>query len=231
MTIKTNLHFHMGDDPLDNLSYNAYEAIDHISKLGFNALAFTCHIKFVYKKEYTEYAERKNILLIPGIEARIEGKHVVIINCDKETEKIKSFDELRSYKKKNPQILIIAPHPFVWSKKSLGKKLIENIDLFDAIELSVFSNKFFNFNKKAISVAKKYNKPIIATSDTHALKDLKRGYALINTENKKTEDVLSSIKNRKFKNTMNSMGLISMSIHMTKGIYRKILFYFLPRSN
>ncbi|MBU1091731.1 PHP domain-containing protein [Patescibacteria group bacterium] len=227
MLIKTNLHFHTGDDPLDNLSYSAYQAIDHANKLGFGALSFTCHTKLVHKKEYEEYANKKNILLLPGIEATIEDKHVVIINCDKEIENIRSMEELRIYKKNNPKILIIAPHPFVWSRKSLGKKLVENIDLFDAIELSVFSNKFFNFNKKAIRIAKKHNKPIIATSDTHSLKDLKRGYTLINAENKNAENILSSIKNRKFKNKMDSMGLIAMARHMT----RVILFHLFPRNN
>ncbi len=146
-----------------------------------------------------------------GIEIKIKRKHILILNGDKKMEEIKTFGDLSDYKKRNPRIFVLAPHPFVFSYKSLGSKLLKNIDLFDAIELTVFSNKIFNFNKKAEITAKKYQKPLIATSDTHSLKDLNRGYALINTEMKNAESIFASIKKGNFQNNLNSMGIFAMA--------------------
>lgn len=228
MLLKANFHMHTREDPVDKISYTIYKAIDHAAKSGFDVLTFTPHRKFVCKQEYVDYASQKNVLLIPGIEANIEKKHVVILNCDESINFIKTFKDLKVYKKKNPQIFVFAPHPFVLSSKSLGKKLLENIDLFDAIELSVFSNKIFNFNEKAVSVAEKYNKPLIATSDTHFLKDLGRGYVLIETQKKTAEAVFEAIKNKNFENKMDSMGILAMLEFQIKAKTRYLLSIPLP---
>lgn len=230
MILKTNLHLHTADDTEDGLSYSTFQAIDEAEKLNMNVLALTCHRKFVYKKEYELYAEQKGILLIKGIEAKIEKKHVVILNlptgkagCNKEVEKIRTFEELKNYKKQNPQIFILAPHPFVWSAKSLGKKLIRHIDIFDAIELSIFSNMFFNFNKKAGKIARKHNKPTVATSDTHDLNNLKRGFCIIETEERTPEAIFKAIKEKKIKNKIIAMSLLKMTEHIIKSTARELL--------
>lgn len=230
MLLKTNLHLHTADDPKDKISYSIYQAIDHAQKKGFNVLALTCHKKYAYKKEYADYATTKNILLIPGIEASIEKRDVLILNCDKNIEKIKTFPELKLYKKNNPQIFIIAPHPFVpyLPPKSLGKKLLENIDLFDAIEITVFSNSLFNFNKKAVKIAEKYHKPFIATSDTHFLKGLDYGFSLIEIptpQEKIPPDlnikiIFSAIQGKKFKNKTTPLNPLLLLEFIIKATYR-----------
>ena len=224
MLIKTNFHLHTADDPRDRLSYSIFEAVDEAARLGFGALALTCHKKFIYNKEYFDYAAEKSILLIFGIEANIEGKDVLILSCNKEIEKIKTLSELREYKENNPQIFVIAPHPFVWdySMISLGKKLIKNIDIFDAIELTIFNNIIFNFNKKATKIAKKYNKPLVATSDTHRLKDFERGYIVVEVKNKTPEAIFGAIKRGDFENKIISMSLWGMADFRIGGILRKI---------
>lgn len=224
MIIKTNLHLHTADDPKDKISYSAYEAINKAKEKGFGALAITCHKKVVFKKEYAAYAKQKGILLISGLETEIEKKHIVILGCGQDAEKIKTFQELKNYKEKNPQIFILAPHPFVPDLKrvSLGRKLEQNIELFDAIELTIFSNKIFNFNKKAAKVAKKYNKPLIATSDAHQLKDLDRGYALVNANEKTTGAIFEAIKKGQFENRMNSMGILAMMEIKIKFILKEL---------
>ena len=209
MILKTGLHFHANNDE-KFIGYNIYQGIDCAREKGFDVLAYTPHRKFLFRDEYAKYAENKGILLIPGIEMEIGEKHIVVLNCDKEIENVKSFGELSEYKNKNPQILILAAHPFVFSTKSLQSKLLENITLFDAIEMTVFSNNIFNFNKKAAEIALKYGKPFIATSDVHFLKDIERGYVLIDTKNKTITDILSSIKIGHFQNKMNSMGPMAM---------------------
>lgn len=217
MIFKTNLHFHAAEDETKIISYNIYQGIDYAKEKGFDVLAYTPHKKFLFKKEYAEYASQKGILLIPGIEGKIKRKHFIILNCDKEAENIKTFKELADYKNKNSQILILAPHPFVLSLKSLRSKLLENIALFDAIEMTVFSNKTFNFNKKAAEIAEKYNKSFIASSDTHFLNDLERGYALINAPQKTIESIFEAVKRGDFQNRMDSMNPFAMIEHNIKG--------------
>ena len=219
MILKTNLHFHTKKDDI-GITYDIYKAVDYAKEQGFNVLAYTSHKKFKFKQEYADYASQKGILLIPGIEVEIKRKHVVILNCEKEAEEIKTFEDLADYKRKNPQIFVIAPHPFVWNSKSLSSKLLANINLFDAIELTVFSNKIFNFNKKAQEVAEKYQKPLVATSDTHFLKDFNRGYALINVEVPTSrESIFAAIRKGDFQNKLNSMNLFAMAEFQIKLIF------------
>ncbi len=234
MILKANLHFHTKEDYI-GVDYDLYKYIDFAKEKGFDVLAYTPHIKFLFKKEYTEYAANKGILLIPGAEIKIKKKDIVVLNCGKEIENVKSFQELVDYKNKNPHIFILAPHPFVFGLKNLRGHLLKHIDLFDAIEMSVYSNKILNFNKKAEKTAQKYGKPLIATSDTHFLPDIERGYALIEVEaptlrpesvggrgsdrsvGKKTiRAVFSAVKKGNFRNKMNSMNLLDMLIFYIK---------------
>lgn len=216
MILKTNLHFHASNDE-KSARYDIYKGIDCAKNYGFDVLAYTPHRKFLFRKEYSDYAQSKGILLIPGIEMEIKRKHIVVLNCDKEIESVKIFPELANYKNKNPRVLILAPHPYVFSPKSLKSKLLENIDLFDAIEMTIFSNKLFNFNKKAQKIAEKHNKPFIATSDTHFLKILERGYALIDAKEKTAESIIIAIKNKNFQNKMDSLNPFEMLKHQIKG--------------
>jgi hypothetical protein len=228
MILKTNLHLHTNDDPKDNIDYSAYEAVDYARKLNFDVLAITCHQKVVDKKEYSDYAAKKNILLISGIEAKIEKKDLIILNCKKDAENVKTFKELKKYKNKNPQIFIMAPHPYVWAPRSLKSKLEEYIDLCDAIELTVFSNKIFNFNKRAKQVAKKYKKPTIASSDTHFLPDINRGYGIVEIEptDKKTPTlVFEAIKKGRIQNYNSPMNLVSMTAFLLRGTLRRAKCY------
>ncbi len=221
MFLKANLHFHTALDE-KHISHNVYQGIDYAKEQNFGVLAYTPHRKFLFEQEFSKYAESKGILLIPGIEIEIGKKHIVILNCDNEAENIKTFEDVANYKKKKPDILILAPHPFVFSPKSLRSDFIQNIVLFDAVEMTVFSNFIFNFNKPAEIAAKKYGKPFIATSDTHFLKDINRGYALINVGEKNIGEVFNAIKKGDFQNKMNSMNILTMAKYTIKGILNQI---------
>ncbi len=208
MKLKANLHFHTADDPDHQIQYSLYQAIDKASSLGFSVLALTCHNYFAWTKKYADYAKQKGILLIPGIEIGIqrgevskEGLHLLILGCDKKAENIYTFDDVRKYKKQNPDIFIIAPHPYFYGNFSLKDELEKNIDIIDAIEQSWFYSKWFNRNKKAEKIAKKYKKPFISTSDTHFFDFFDKHYATINAKEKTQKAVFEAIKNNKFKNT------------------------------
>ncbi|MEI6479756.1 MAG: PHP-associated domain-containing protein [bacterium] len=201
MKIKINLHLHTNDDPEDNIDYSFLEALDEAKNLGFECLALTCHNKFINSEEYRLAAEERNILFIPGIEKTIEKRHVVILNSDKEVENIKTFEELREYKKTHTEIFILAAHPYFPGGYSLCKKLEINKDLFDAIEHSWFYSKHIDLNKKAERFAKDWKIPFIATSDTHKLKFLDTNYTEVEVKEKTIGEVFNAIKNNNFSNT------------------------------
>ncbi|MDD5032954.1 MAG: PHP domain-containing protein [Candidatus Pacebacteria bacterium] len=221
-SVKAGFHIHTGDDVIDNLSYSTYDLIDTAKKMNFDAIALTFHenvLEHEKYERYAEYAADKNILLIRGIEADIEGKDVVILNCPENAEDIKNFEELREYKKQNPQIFVFAPHPFVPDSKSLFQLLEKNIDIFDAIELSIFSNETFNFNEKAEKIAEKYNKQLIATADVHFQGMLNRGYVILNVEEKTPEKIFQRIKSGKIENRLDPLTPEEMFAHKIKFSY------------
>ena len=233
MKLKASLHIHTSDDPEHALSYTTYDLIDKAKEFGFSVLALTCHNYFAWKKEYADYAKSRGIMLIPGIEVGIlrgkvskEGLHVLILGCNKDAENIYTFEDLRRYKEKHKDVFVIAPHPYFYGDFSLKRELEKNIDLFDAIEHSWFYSKWFNRNKKAEILAKKYNKPLIATSDTHFFTYFNKHYATLSVKEFSQKAVFDAISNFKFKNTTSPCNFLKDMI-LRYGIFYiqdKVLF-------
>lgn len=200
MILKSNLHFHCADDAIDELPYSFYEGIDAAKRNGFHVVALTCHNICATKPEYTAYAAKHGILLIPGIEQSVEGRHVVILNPHESVTTITSFDKLRSYRAVHKESFIIAPHPYFPGGYSLQHRLKEYMNCFDAIEHSWFYTRFLNLNRRAQQDALRYQLPFIATGDTHELRFLNTSYAMITTGEKTIESVFSAIRRNNFLN-------------------------------
>lgn len=200
MKLKTNLHLHTNDDPEDHIAYSAYEVIDQAAALGFDALALTCHNRSAWCEDYASYAADQNITLIRGIESTISetpevrGKHVLILGAQPDVEEVRTFTELADYKQKYPDIVVIAPHPYFDPFLSLQGLAEKYIDLFDAIEHSWFYSHWLNRNKKAIALAESYQKPLIATSDTHFLDHLNEHFTYIDAPDRSENSILGAIK-------------------------------------
>lgn len=193
MTLKFDLHCHVRGDPHDNIPYTAEQLIDRAAELKYEVLAITCHDKVICTDELKKYAESKNILLIPGAEKTLDGKHILLINIDQaDIERIHSFDDIRELKK-TKNIFVIAPHPYFIIGTCLGHRLEENIDVFDAIEYAHFHTYGINLNKKAVAVAKKYSKPLVGLSDCHNLFQFGTAYSMVNSR-KNIPDILAAIK-------------------------------------
>lgn len=199
MKLKTNLHFHCKEDPSDYIRYTFKEGITRASELGFEIIALTLHNAFGYTEERAQYAASKNILLIPGIEKTIQGRHVVILNCDRDSEKVDTFEALRAYRIAHPELFILAPHPY-FPFFSLKEELKNNIDLFDGIEQSWYYSKHINGNKEAYKTACQYALPYIATSDTHLLKFIHRSYTYVHTSEKTVQGLLEALRKQTFEN-------------------------------
>ena len=194
--IKVDLHIHTLDDPKDALDYSAHELLERARALGFRVLAITLHDAVFDRAEVFADAARMGILLIPAAEVCLEGADVILLNVRaNEIESLRSLDDLQELRRRRGQSLFtIAPHPFYILGHSIGAKLIERIDCFDAIELCHFWTRFFNPNRRAMQVAARFKKPLIATSDAHRLHAFGSNYTSIPRPALTIENVITALR-------------------------------------
>ena len=179
--LKVDLHLHSSEDPYDVLDYDARDLIRHAAGLHFDAIAITLHGKVIEDESLHDFASDHGVLFIRGIEKRIHGKEVLVYNVTQaQMDAVRTFADLRELKAAmRDEMLVIAPHPFFKQAQCLGRHLEENIDVFDAIEYCHLYTRFWNLNKRAVEVARAHGKPMIATSDSHALWMFGRNYTLL----------------------------------------------------
>ena len=188
--LKADLHTHSSDDRVDRIAYSTERLIDIVAERGYRVLAVTGHEHLVFRRSAADYARERGILLIPGAELRIEGKEVLILNPDGQQALARSFSELRSLGRRNAAI--IASHPFY--PGGVGKKLVENIDLFDAVEHCSFYFRGMDFNRKAARVAAQYSLPLLGSSDSHVLPYVDSTFSWIDVEEVTVAGVIDAIR-------------------------------------
>src|SRR5262252_7821401 len=169
--IKIDLHIHTLDDPKDAVDYSAHQLLERAASLGFRVLAITLHDAVFDRREVFADAAAMGILLISAAEVRLEGADVIVLNVSSdEISQLRTFDDLRQLRAhRGLSIFTIAPHPFFVLGGSIGSRLLNEIDCFDAIELCHFHKGIFNPNRRAEKVAERFGKPLLATSDSHRL--------------------------------------------------------------
>ena len=165
--IKVDLHIHTLDDPKDVIDYSAHQLLERARALGFRVLAITLHDAVFDRPEVFADAATMGILLIPAAEVRLCGADVIVLNVTaEEVADLKNFDDLRRLRaRRGVSIFTIAPHPFYFLGGSIGSRLLDEIDCFDAVELCHFH--------------KGLGKPLVATSDAHRLHAFGRHYTSI----------------------------------------------------
>jgi predicted metal-dependent phosphoesterase TrpH len=196
MRLKCDLHLHTKEDPRHQLSYTAKELIDAAAGHGYDVLSITNHNTVTYNSDLAAYAEERGILLIPGVEATVMGKHVLIYGVDKMDEKWDSLTFFDLKRLKAAGAFIVAPHPFYPNYNCLGNLVERFSTLFDAVEYSHLYTRKVNFNLKAQEFAKKHQIPILGLSDTHSLKQLNYTYTLLDAD-KDMNSIFQSIKEDK----------------------------------
>ena len=198
--IKVDLHIHTLDDPKDAVDYSAHQLLARARSLGFGVLAITLHDAVFDRQEVFADAAAMGILLIPAAEVRLRGADVILLNVTpKEIAELRNFDDLRQLRaQRGDSIFTIAPHPFYVFGGSIGPRLLENIDCFDAIEICHFHKGLFNPNRRAAKVARRFGKPLIATSDAHRLDAFGRHYTSIPRPAELTfENVLTALRSER----------------------------------
>ena len=112
--LKVELHSHTADDPHDRIPYSAEQLIDRRRRSGYDALAVTLHDRQLDLARLAALRGRApGIVLIPGIERTIAGKHVLLLNFPREAEDGASFaGPRRPEAARQPGGLVVAPHPY-----------------------------------------------------------------------------------------------------------------------
>lgn len=196
--IKADLHLHTAEDELDAVDYTALELVEHAHELEFGALAITLHDRVFNDPQVTARAEERGILLIPGAELRIEGADVVLLNLTAdEAAGVRSFADLRRLRaRRGDSLLVFAPHPFYGISGSIGARIAEVADCFDAIEFCHFHVPLLNPNARAARFARRTGKPLLATSDAHRRVFFGEHYSLLGLEGRapNVEAVFAAIR-------------------------------------
>jgi len=210
--IKCDLHVHTAEDPEDVAEMSARELINVAAKLGFDVLSITNHNIVTFDDELKKYAWRRGILLLPGSEISVRGKHVLVINSrlrgNKLDKRIGTFEELE--KIKDDETLIIAPHPFHRARVCLGKSLKENLHLFDALEASHFYSQHINLNEKAERYARRYGLPLVGTSDAHFFFQFGRSFSLVESEKDDPGSVVAAVKAGRVESVTRPLTILGM---------------------
>ncbi len=196
--VKADLHLHTAEDPFDVIDYSAAELLRHASQRGFNVLAVTLHDKVFDDPEAFAQAEALGLLLIPAAELRIDGADVVLLNLTaQDAAKTHTFEDLRRLRaRRGNSLLVFAPHPFYRMGGSIGWRIEDHLDCFDAVEHCHFHVPFFNPNVPAQRLAARHRRPLLATSDAHRLRFFGENYSWLGLAEQETtiEGVFGAIR-------------------------------------
>jgi predicted metal-dependent phosphoesterase TrpH len=179
--LKVELHTHTSDDPVDRIPHTATQLIDRAAALGYQALAITLHERQLDLRPLRAYAAERGVVLIPGIERSVQGRHVLLLNFQSGAEDVRTFDDLARLKRRLPG-LVVAPHPFFPGSSCLGSYLDSHATLFDAVERNAMFTASLDFNRSAERWAVRHGKPVVGNCDVHRLRQLGTTYSLVDAD-------------------------------------------------
>ena len=177
--LKVELHSHTADDPLDRIPYSTIQLINRAAALKYDALAVTLHDRQLDLTNVQDYAAERGIVLIPGIERTIRGKHVLLLNFHSDAETVDSFSDLAALKRSQPGGLVVAPHPYFPLPSALWGLLEDHADLFDAAEVNGMFTESVDFNAPTRRWARATRTPLVGNGDIHRLTQLGTTYSLV----------------------------------------------------
>src|SRR5450631_1321731 len=172
---RVELHSHCQGDPVDSyLGHTLFQHIDRAKEVGLDAIAVTWHRKICAVPEAFAYARERGILLIAGMEAEVDRRHVVVLNlAEGDLPPEPTWNQLRALRRMKPSVLVMAPHPYYPHPCCLGKIIDDHVDCFDAVEWCILHVGWLpdrvNPNLRAARWAQKHGKTLIACSDAHTL--------------------------------------------------------------
>jgi predicted metal-dependent phosphoesterase TrpH len=165
-----DFHHHVNNDPIDGgfVPHSIGDLVDRAVAVGLHVLSITCHESIPYDADAARYAAQRGVLLLRGMEATVEGQHMLLINFREFPRGKCTVDEVRAAK--TADALVIAPHPFYPAAFAAADALASHSDLFDAVEFSgMYTRLTAAFNHRAASFAQRARLPVVGNSDTHFL--------------------------------------------------------------
>jgi predicted metal-dependent phosphoesterase TrpH len=191
--LKVELHTHTADDPVDRIPHTTCELIDRAAALGYDAVAITLHERQLHLEPWRTYAAERGVVLIPGIEQTIEGKHVLLLNFPAgSTDRVQTFAALGQLKRSTPG-LVVAPHAFFPSPTALWGRLEQHAELFDAVERNAMFTRGLDFNRRAERWAHDHRKPVVGNGDVHRLAQLGTTYSLVDAAERTPESICQAV--------------------------------------
>jgi predicted metal-dependent phosphoesterase TrpH len=179
--VKLELHAHTDDDPADRIAHSTRQLIDRAALLGYGALAITLHDRYFDPAPHAAYARDRGLVLLPGIERTIAGRHILLINFPAACADVRSFDDIARLKRQCGG-LVVAPHPFYPIPSAIGAALEQNAALFDAVEVNAMYTRLVDFNRRAIRWARAHDKPLVGNTDLHLLDQMGTTYSFVDAE-------------------------------------------------
>jgi predicted metal-dependent phosphoesterase TrpH len=176
--LKVELHTHTADDPVDRIPHSTVELIDRAAALGYDALAVTLHEHQLDLRRFAPYAADRGLVLIPGVERTIGGRHVLLLNFKSGTRDVRTFGDLARLRLRQ-RGLVIAPHPFFPGSVCLRDDLERHANLFDAVERNAMFMRGVDFNRRAERWAARHGKPVVGNCDVHRLRQLGTTFSLV----------------------------------------------------
>jgi predicted metal-dependent phosphoesterase TrpH len=178
--LRGDFHHHINTDPVDGdfVSHSAGALVDRAAAIGLNVLAITCHESIPYDDDIVRYAADRGVLLLRGMEATVDGHHVLLLNFAEFPPGVCTMDDVATAQTRDS--LVIAPHPFYPAGVAGGESLTAHPELFDAVEFSgLYTPLTKSFNRRAADYARRMGLPVIGNSDTHFLWQMGRTFTLI----------------------------------------------------
>jgi predicted metal-dependent phosphoesterase TrpH len=172
--IVADLHMHTNWS--HDCSIDVDELLDHAEAEGLGAIAVTDHNVFGGALEAVERARERNLIVIPGEEAKTDGQGEVIgLFLKEEIPRGLSFaDTIEAIRAQGG--LVYVPHPFdrlhsIPDAATLHRHLAE----IDVLEVYNARLLFEAYNDEAMRFARKYNITAGAGSDAHVLQGVGTG--------------------------------------------------------
>jgi predicted metal-dependent phosphoesterase TrpH len=197
---RVELHSHCQGDPIDSyLSHTIYQHIDRAREVGLDAIAVTWHQKICVVPEAVAYARERNILLIAGMEAEVDRRHLVVLNvAEGDLPADPTWKQVRALRARKPDVFILAPHPFYPHPTCLGRMMNDNADAIDGVEWCILHVQWLpgrvNPNLRAARWAHQYGKPVIACSDAHTLAAIGRNASTVEADELSPGSLFTAIR-------------------------------------
>jgi predicted metal-dependent phosphoesterase TrpH len=196
---RVELHSHCQGDPVDSLSHTIFEHIDQAKKVGLDAIAITWHRSICNDPAPYAYAQKLGLLLISGMEAEVDGKHLVVLGLEEgDLPGQTSWAEIRALRTRKPGVVIVAPHPFYPHPSCLGNRMNGHADCIDAVEWCSLHAHWLpsrvSPNLRAARWAHRHGKPLVACSDAHALRSIGRNASTVEAESLTSPAILDAVR-------------------------------------